>query len=164
MSVNYLGRRYMNPAFNQGWNLFAPNPPEKEKWTRYRYAVDGAWSDWHRTDTIYQDEFHQYRLTHHVKVHHVVQNASAHLWGEAWKAGQMAEDFYAEYQGDSVAYLKDAFGYNVSAHLIHSWEKNRGVSMDSLQMQLILKDPFVLEGEEKIDTVIYDFPIKTYDN
>lgn len=162
--LNIWSKKYINPAFNQGWTMFAPNPPLKEKWMEYRWAENGEWNNWHRADTIFQDEFHRYRVTHHLKMQHIVQNSAAHLWGEAWKSGQMANQFFEEYEGDSIAYLRDSFGYTTCMHLTEGLLKSQHVidinNVDSLDIRLILKDPYVEEGKTEMDTIIYEFPAK----
>ncbi len=166
--VNVWTRYYINPAFNQGWTMFAPNPPTKEKWMEYRWASDGKWNEWHRADTLYERPYHLYRVTHHVKMHHIIQNSAAHLWGEAWKSTQMADKYYAEYEGDSLAYLYDSFGYLTCMHLtekiivnIHNVSKE---SIDSIDIRLILKDPFIMDDRAEIDSVYYEFPTKILDD
>jgi len=164
--VNYYSRKYINPAFNQGWSMFAPDPPLKEKWTEFRWASDGEWKDWYRTDTLYQDEFHKYRITHHNNMHLMIQNASAYLWGESWKADNMPNSISDQYDGDSLAYLKESYGYLLSMHLVEQVIKNHCNTdlhtIDSLELRLKLRDPFIQTGKSSIDTSTYYFPIRTY--
>jgi len=147
--------------------MFAPEPPLKEKWTEYRWASDGNWNEWHRTDTLYQEAFHKYRITYHNNMHLMMQNASAYLWGEAWRSANMSDSDKEKYAKDSNAYLKESYGYQLSTHLVEQVIKNHCkvdlMDVDSLEIRLKLKEPFLTEGKEKLAVESYFFPIHILD-
>jgi len=111
--------------------------------------------------------FHKYRITYHNNMHLMMQNASAYLWGEAWRSANMSDSDKEKYAKDSNAYLKESYGYQLSTHLVEQVIKNHCkvdlMDVDSLEIRLKLKEPFLTEGKEKLAVESYFFPIHILD-
>lgn len=135
---------YAYPTFHQGWALFAPEPQKKHKRMEMRYADNGEWTNWYRAERVCIDEHNKYRVTHFSKLCHVTQNTVYHLWQDADKFNQQeksAQEFYPRAMGYGIACV---YAQNQAFHFMEEQE------VDSLQIKLILEDPFEIQEPEVI--------------
>ncbi|NNC84283.1 MAG: hypothetical protein HKN79_11965 [Flavobacteriales bacterium] len=138
------------PTFHQGWALFAPEPQSKHKRMEMRYYGPSGWSEWYRAEHICMDQHIRYRVTHYSKLCHVTQNTVYHLWMAVDHFDQQdrpAEQFYPQNMGYGIAMV---LAENYAHHFLPEME------VHTLQIRLILEDPFELQDPEVIH-----FPTKT---
>jgi len=64
--AHQLSKYYMLPAFQQNWNLFAPNPPNENKRLLFRSSEDGHnWSNWIDPKKDLLQKHYKYRVSYH---------------------------------------------------------------------------------------------------
>lgn len=135
------------PIFHQGWALFAPEPQSKHKRMEMRYASEDVWTDWMRAERICMDEHIKYRVTHYSKLCQTTQNTIYFLWQDT--------DIFSNQEKDAIDFYPASMGYIMSCE----YAKNQSyhfldeLAFDSLQIRLILEDPF-----EKKEPEVFDYP------
>ncbi|NNK80061.1 MAG: hypothetical protein HKO93_01070 [Flavobacteriales bacterium] len=114
-----------------------------------RYARNGDWTEWMRAERVCMDEHVKYRVTHYSKLCHVTQNIVYHLWLDV--------DLYNNQVKPAEEYYANSMGYGISCEYArnqayHFMEEE---AFDSLQVKLILEDPFENEEPEIIQFPTY---------
>lgn len=137
------------PFFHQGWALFAPEPPPKTKHMDMRFARQAIWSDWYRAEDICMEEHQAYRVSYYSKLCHVTQNTAFHLWQE--------QDRFEQQSLDSKNYFPTAMGYGMATHFADAYAFHflADLAYDSLEVRLVLEDPFEREEPEIVPFPVY---------
>jgi len=138
---------YTYPAFHQGWALFAPDPQLQGKRMEFRYVENGEWGPWLRPDSVDYNIHTRFRLTHHSKRYHMMQNSAFYIWQEVEKKAMTSKS--------SKDYYPGTFGYEQANHFARKWHMHHigwEEYTDSLQVRLVLTDPFALDWT-KIDVL-----------
>lgn len=138
----------MTPVFHQGWNLFAPDPPLKEKTLTYRVKTAEGWSDWLNPGKELLAQHDQWRLSNANIAFRLHQNAAFRVWEEHFRAQEnmasRGKDFdYREYVFNSRGYRTAKFYALGQFGRSHS-----GVEVDSLQLRLLIDSPPPFPGAQ----------------
>ena len=140
--IDDLSKRYAYPLFQARWNLFAPDPPKEHKEIRFKYCSNGAWSEWQDPVSAIENAHNKTRIGAPTKLFHVIQNGSHYLW-----------DDYYKHKGDSIQL---SFGFQTMSHLISKMHPE--ISMDSLQLRLVLESPKNFEDNKAGEIRYLEFP------
>lgn len=139
--VNNVAHSYMSPVFHQAWDLFAPDPPLKEKSLKFRLKSEGYWTDWIEPEKKLLQDHNQWRLSTANISYRLHQNAAFRVWEEAYRADQVAgrkgDDFNRE------EYLLKSRGYRTAKYYAAQYFKksHRSVRADSIQLKLVIRTP-----------------------
>jgi len=133
---------YSYPLFHQGWALFAPDPQRKSKRMEIRYAWEGEWHDWIRPEADFEQGHQCYRMLSSSKMFHVTQSAVYFLWLE--------KDMFDQQELKAEEYYTNSQGYNLACHFAnqYAYHFTQWRVPDSLQVRIILDDPFEVEQSE----------------
>jgi hypothetical protein len=137
--------RYMEPAFYQGWSLFAPDVATWNCKVDYRVKRAGIWEEWHYTDEL-EEKSHPKLTEMSVKMGHYI--------GYLLKDNLYFENGLAKYD------KCEASGYYRMAYYMSIAHQNyvNSSPWDSLQVRARMYFPEKFGSAGADSTVFYDFP------
>lgn len=147
-TINRVVKNYMMPVFHQGWNLFAPDPPLKEKSMVFRVKTDQGWSEWLNPGAELLQQHDQCRLSNANIAFRLHQNAAYRLWEEHYRTEELSvfrSGFF-----DPEQHLLESRGYRsakyyVSRYFSRQWKAQK---VDTIQLRLLIDSPPPFPGRD----------------
>lgn len=131
----------MWPVFHQGWSLFAPEPPVREKSLQIRVKDKGQWQPWISPGTKNLQAHEGYRPSRANVLFRIEQNIAYWVWKEAETARGIYEAKGGEFDRDK--YLQHTRGYRAAVHYAGQWLETNyaALSADSLDLRVFVRTP-----------------------
>jgi hypothetical protein len=138
--LKQAARWYMAPAFDQAWDLFAPNPPVKEKTLLYRYSSQGEWSAWINPGAELLQKHDAFRFSNASILYRMNQNAGFHLWQAHFNTSSRQQLGKPNFKPD--AFTRNSFGFKVAGHYCLQHALNHAPKhIDSVELMLVIDAP-----------------------